>query len=112
MNWYDLIKLNYLRASYAQAEAEGKVPQWLFKQFLYWLLRTIFFFFFLLLRCGIKLLASAFKCVIIMPFGRMWEITGRKCQGMDHLLRFCGLAIFYYVFVFTAIVTVLQAVFK
>ena len=91
MTFLETLRFNYLRASYAQAEAEGKLPQWFFKQFLFWLLRLLIT---LLVVVPVKLL-------LIVPIKLIWKCSGRGKNGLEcgtgtHLFRFLLFTAFYF----------------
>lgn len=91
MSFLETIRLNSIRASYAQAEAEGKLPQWFLKQFLFWLLRIVFW---LIVILPLKLL-------LVGPIKLIWKYSGRgkngwECGTATHLIRFVLFAGFYF----------------
>jgi len=93
MSFLETLRLNYMRASYAQAEAEGKLPQWFLKQFLFWVFRVLIT---LLVIVPIKLL-------LIVPIKLIWKLSGRGKNGWEcgtavHLFRFLLFTAFYLCF--------------
>ena len=93
MSFLEILRLNYVRASYAQAETEGKLPQWFLKQFLFWLLRVLIA---LLVVVPIKLL-------LIIPIKLIWKYSGRgkngwECGTATHLIKFLFFTIAYLCF--------------
>ncbi len=92
MSDFDDFRKNYMRASFLQAKEDGKIPQWIFKQLLFWLLR---FLFRLLVIIPIKFL-------LIVPIKLIWTHSGRKdgieCDGTTHFLRFLLFTVIYFCF--------------
>ena len=91
MSFLETLRLNYIRASYAQAEAEGKLPQWFIKQFLFWFLRVLI----------ILLVIFPIKLLLIVPIKLIWKFSGRgkngwKCGTATHLFRFLLITAFYF----------------
>ena len=89
MSVFDEFRLNYIRASYLQAEQEGKLPQWFMKQFLFWLLRLLF----------MLLVVMPIKVLLFVPIKLIWKCSGCKdgmeCGGAKHLMRFILLVFMY-----------------
>lgn len=90
MGVLEALRLNYIRASYAQAEAEGKLPQWFLKQFLFWLLRVLI----------TLLVVFPIKLLLIVPIKLIWKYSGRgkngwECGTATHLIRFVLFTAFY-----------------
>ena len=90
MSFFETLRLNYMRASYLQAQAEGKLPQWFMKQFLFWLLRVLF----------TLLVVIPIKFLLFVPIKLIWKYSGIKdgmaCDKMTHLLRFLLFAFMYF----------------
>ena len=91
MGVFDELRMNYMRASYAQAEKEGKLPQWFLKQFLSWLLRIAF-----------KLMVVfPIKLLLVWPIMLIWKYSGRgkngwECGAVAHLIKFLLFAAMYF----------------
>ena len=92
MSYLESLRLNYIRASYAQAEAEGKLPQWFIKQFLVWMLRVLI----------TLLVVFPIKLLLIVPIKLIWKYSGRgkmagNVEQQHTCLDFCCLRPFIFV---------------
>ncbi len=90
MSAFDELRKNYLRASFLQARAEGKLPQWFLKQILFWLLRMVF----------TLLVIIPFGLLVIVPIRLIWKYTesanGREGGALSHIITFVFLAFMYF----------------
>ncbi len=97
MSFFETLRLNYMRASYLQAQAEGKLPQWFMRQFLFWVLRLLL----------TLLVVFPIKFLLVVPIKLIWKYSGRKdgmeCDGLTHFIRF-SLFVFMYICVLGGIV--------
>ena len=85
MSDFETMRWHYIRLSFMQAKAEGKLPQWFMKQGLFFLLRAII------------------SLLLIVPLKLIWSFTGRNCDGMAHVIKFCIGAFFYFLILWALI---------
>ena len=85
MSDFETIRWRYIRLSFMQAKAEGRLPQWFLKQGLFFLLRTVISF------------------LLILPLKLIWAFTGRNCEGSAHVIKFCVGAFLYLLFLWALI---------
>ena len=85
MTTYEQMKMNYLRASFLQAKEDGKLVQWFVTRGLLWLLRMVL------------------TLIFVAPLKLIWRLTGRRSEGVAHVLKFCLGALLYFCFLYALI---------